>query len=307
MSARVQVLCGHLTKAEPQHSRTALGPQPCSWLGKADQRWIKLDEVENVGGMRMSWIPEIGPIWCAWLAVKQILHIKNIPVVLVHHQDNDKLYQITAQRSFPVLWWEDERPRSAWLEQVTLADRVGAGPKLIPEDAAGRIEMFGVLNELLGNEDGFCTHKRQMAFTKWGETMEPAQQFTNEFVKKYQFVDPARAPRRVVEVLNLLDGMLIRQAENGSKYLIGRSLTVLDIYAAASVAVMAAPAGSPMGPTAFPREMFGRKHITFLMDYFAASTADHQEIVAAFTPRLQAHRDFIMASYFEKTETYFPK
>merc|ERR1712032_42290 len=131
-------------------------------------------------GMRMTWIPKLGPIWCAWLAVKQILHIKQIPVTLVKHpafdpadpSSQDKLFQMTAQTSLPVLWWNKERPRSSWLEQLSLADRVGCGPRLIPEDMGERLVMFGALNELLDNEDGFCTHRRQMAFTKWGETSE---------------------------------------------------------------------------------------------------------------------------------------
>merc|ERR1712063_211195 len=116
-----------------------------------------------------------------------------------------------------------------------------------------------------------------MAFTKMGELgaangREGAEKFTGTFVDKYQFVDRARAPQRVIEVLDLLDGMLQKQAARGSKFLVGAALTALDVYAAASVAVMAAPAGSPMGTKALPPEMFGRKGVRGLMHAFAAST-----------------------------------
>merc|ERR1739848_969823 len=147
----------------------------------------------------------------------------------------------------------------------------GQGPQLIPDDIAERTEMWGVLNELLSNEDGLCTHKRQMAFTKMGnlaeqESQTQMKQFTTSFVEKYQFVDPARAPGRVVEVLQLLDGMLQKQAKRGSKFLVGSKLTALDVYAAASLSVMVAPAGSPMGTKARPQKMFGRNGLVALMN-----------------------------------------
>ena len=85
--------------------------------------------------MHRSWEPDIGPVWCAWLALKQVCFIKQIPLILVRHpsmgMDAEKmklLKEMTAQESFPVIWWQNERPRSAWLEQVQLVDRVGRGP-----------------------------------------------------------------------------------------------------------------------------------------------------------------------------------
>ena len=37
---------------------------------------------------------------------------------------NDELFEYTRQRSTPVIWWADERPRSAWTEQLYLIERV---------------------------------------------------------------------------------------------------------------------------------------------------------------------------------------
>jgi hypothetical protein len=96
--------------------------------------------------------------------LKNILHIKGIPFTRVLHPgmgvgDNQEyLYQKTSQKSVPTMLWNDERPRNVWIEQLALAEEIGDGPRLIPEDWETRIKMFGLLNELLGI-DGFLWNK----------------------------------------------------------------------------------------------------------------------------------------------------
>ena len=99
---------------------------------------------------------------------------------------------------------------------------------------------------------------------------------------------------------------IAKHDDRGSKYLIGSSLSLLDIFAAASFAVMADPPGGPRGTKVLPKEMFGRGGLNYLMDGFKDSTADHPAIQKAITDRIQEHRDFVIATYFEKAETYFP-
>src|SRR3546814_5254587 len=60
----------------------------------------------------------------------------------------------TAQTSGPVAIWQDERPRSTWLEQHYLAERLAPEPRLIPADLDDRTLMFGLCNELC-SENGF--------------------------------------------------------------------------------------------------------------------------------------------------------
>src|SRR3546814_14846295 len=49
---------------------------------------------------------------------------------------------------------QDERPRSTWLEQLYLAERIAPEPRLIPADLDDRTLMFGLCNELC-SENGF--------------------------------------------------------------------------------------------------------------------------------------------------------
>jgi hypothetical protein len=56
------------------------------------------------------------------------------------------LYEWTAQRSAPVAIWNDERPRSTWIEQLYLAERLQPFPALIPASIADRALMFGYAN-----------------------------------------------------------------------------------------------------------------------------------------------------------------
>ena len=85
-----------------------------------------------------------------------------------------------------------------------------------------------------------------------------------------------------------------------------KAILISRSFAAASFAVMADPPGGPRGTKVLPKEMFGRGGLNYLMDGFKDSTADHPAIQKAITDRIQEHRDFVIAAYFEKAGTYFP-
>ncbi|TFH49364.1 MAG: hypothetical protein E4H01_04420 [Lysobacterales bacterium] len=72
-----------------------------------------------------------------------------------------ELYEWTAQSSAPVVIWNDERPRSTWIEQLYLAERLAPDPTLIPADGDDRVRMFGLANELMG-ENGLVYNKRHL-------------------------------------------------------------------------------------------------------------------------------------------------
>ena len=55
-----------------------------------------------------------------------------------------------------------EAPRSAWLEQVHLAERIGSGPKLMPEDPAALAEVAGLCHLALASPGGLAFEKRSL-------------------------------------------------------------------------------------------------------------------------------------------------
>src|SRR5262245_62475905 len=48
------------------------------------------------------------------------------------------LRQTTAQESMPVVLWNEERPRTNWLEILHLAERLGEHPRLLPDNSEPR-------------------------------------------------------------------------------------------------------------------------------------------------------------------------
>src|SRR5277367_5460552 len=87
-------------------------------------------------------------------ACKGIFHVKKIAYTRVASAGEDgsqrERVEWTAQASAPVAIWNDERPRSTWIEQLYLAERLQAEPALIPANADDRVAMFGTINEIAG-------------------------------------------------------------------------------------------------------------------------------------------------------------
>jgi glutathione S-transferase len=237
-------------------------------------------------GVRITFIAGAPALFSECL--KNICHVKKLPFHRVLHppmgpngDEQDYLYELTAQRSVPTMLppsdIEDVRPRNVWLEQLMLAEELGEGVALVPNDMSTRVQMFGLLNEVLGI-GGFIWNKRHML------NPEPSA-----FATKYGWSAEAlaAAPRRVVEVLELMDGLL--EANAPSKYLLGGdSITALDVYWATAIYIVAFPPESIMPTT----DMTSRFRAMF-------TQSNTPEITAAVTDRLIAHRDYIVTTYCE--------
>jgi glutathione S-transferase len=106
------------------------------------------------------------------------------------------------------------------------------------------------------------------------------------FGTKYLYSEEATAaaPARVAAILGSLAARLERQKAKGSRFFIGDRLSALDIYWAAFAAIVR-PLPSEMCPMASSfREMY---------------TETHPVVVAAISPLLLEHRDFIYREYLE--------
>jgi glutathione S-transferase len=181
-------------------------------------------------------------------AVKQIFTLKKIPYVLVAQKipgPDLELKEWTAQTSAPVAIWTDERPRSTWLEQLYLAERLVPDPPLIPTAVEDRVQMIGLINEICG-ETGLAwsgrlrfLHQQLRATEPSGQPITNAAQQIRALAKQlgekygYSPETAAAATGKVVEVLRGLSARLEQQRAVGSQFFIGDSLTALDIYWAA--------------------------------------------------------------------------
>jgi glutathione S-transferase len=170
------------------------------------------------------------------------LHVKRIPYSLVDTRDAARgltpIKTLTGQESLPVVFWNDERPRCNWLEQLVLAERISQQPRLLPEDPLERAKVVGLIAELC-SESGFGWHRRVMMIARllsepsFGERERGIGQY---LAKKYRDdSDSAEGSTRHCEAIVATFAGL--QA-NGHDYLLGPSLTALDLAWAAFAALI---------------------------------------------------------------------
>ena len=135
--------------------------------------FISLDEAAALGeGTRITFVPGVQALYAE--ALKNICFVKNIPVIRALHpmmgvdketgEDRQRrLFELTSQTSLPTMFYNDERPRNVWIEQLALAERIGGAdsPALIPADFEQRAQMLGLCAVVLG-EDGLVWNMRIM-------------------------------------------------------------------------------------------------------------------------------------------------
>jgi glutathione S-transferase len=203
--------------------------------------WLTLEQSLGAPGLRIA--PVRGGVPSPWSEfVRACFHVKHIPYSLVDARDPDRgltpLKPLTAQESLPVVFWNDERPRSYWLEQLLLAERLSSQPRLLPEDPLERAKVVGLVAELCC-ESGLGWHRRVMMMGRllseptFGDRERGIGRYLS---KKYQHnTDSVEGSTRRCEaiVATFVD---LRAA--GHDYLLGSSLTALDLAWAAFAALI---------------------------------------------------------------------
>ncbi len=254
-------------------------------------KYATIQEAKSMPGLRL--ILGANSVPGPWReACKGIFDVKKIPYTPVASAGQDgsprELVEWTAQSSAPVALWNDERPRSTWIEQLYLAERLQPEPALIPANADDRVAMFGFSNEICG-ENGLGWNRRHLLidFTVTNPKTDPrTREFWRRFGGKYLYSEEgvAAAPARIASILRFLAARLERQKAKGSKFFIGDQLSALDIYWATFAALI-----RPLPPEQCPmassfREMY---------------TERNPLVVEATSPSLLEHRDFIYREYLE--------
>jgi hypothetical protein len=248
---------------------------------------IELEQARRAGGLRIVTLALVPSPWGE--ALKGILHIQQLPHARVGHvfgSPTQALHEWTAQDSFPVMAWNDERPLCTWIEQLYLAERLAPTPRLIPERFEDRVLMFGYCNELCGeNGIGWTERLRGVheQLTKPGGDPASVSAYLG---KKYGYTPEIgqRAAGRVAEGLTALAQRLQEQKSRGSRFFIGNSLSAMDVYWAAFSNAM-----KPLAPELCPMHPRIRE----------AFTTTDPIVLAALKPILLEHRDFIFKNYFD--------
>ena len=243
-------------------------------------KYVDINEAIKADGLRIVIVKAMPSAW--GVAAKAMIDYKGLDYLCAHQipmVDNPELLAWSGTNSGPVVAWNDEPPVNRWEDILLLLERLAPGKPLVPEDPAGRIEVFGIAREICG-EIGFGWNRRlDLARPPAGEEPGP-------FAQKYNYreAEAALANTRVVALMGELAARLKKQKENGSKYLVGNAVTAADFYwAAFSNFVVLQPAEiMPVNPDARPM--------------FENTPA---EIMAAVDPILMEHRDHITQTYYK--------
>lgn len=252
--------------------------------------YISVEEARERSGLRIVVSPGLPAPWTE--ACKNVYQVKGLDFVLAAQefgQERGPLVEWTAQSSAPVVAWEKERPRSTWIEQLYLAERLAPSPRLIPERVEDQVQMFGLAHAILG-EGGFVWNRRH----KLVEGLRAAPDalgpdtlaLTDYLAKVYLYSDPEAkaAEGRCVAILDHLTAQLERQRSRGSRFLVGDRLSAVDIYWA-SAAVLVEPLPEDVNPMPAP-----------LRALYANAG---REIRAAAEPLLMEHRDNIYRDFLK--------
>jgi glutathione S-transferase len=184
--------------------------------------------------------------------------------------------------------WNAGRPRSTWNEQLYLVERLAPQPSLIPDNDEDRILMFGLCNELCG-ETGFGWSRRLMllhGMLSNPQAPEPAKAAATYMGGKYGYgqAEAEAAPRRAAQIVRNLSARLEQQQARGSQFLIGDTLSALDIYWS-TFAVLVQPLPADLCP---------------IDEQIRASFVNTDPLIAeALSPKLLEHRDRIYRDYLE--------
>jgi len=250
--------------------------------------YVEVAAARDMPGLRLVLSPGVPGPWSE--AAKGIFYVKKLTYIPVRQNmgSDPALRAWTAQDSAPVAVYNDERPRSTWIEQLYLAERLGPNPALVPPAIDDRIQMFGLCNELCG-ENGFGWSKRLLMFHTNLNTpglsekeRAPSRTFAAKYGYSPELAEAALA--RTVEILRTLSNRLQEQRGRGSRYFIGGQLSALDIYWAAFCAII-----NPLPEDLCPMTPMMRK----------TYTNTNPAIAAAASPILYEHRDFIYHEYLE--------
>ena len=238
-------------------------------------------------GTRITFIPGLPALYSE--ALKNICFVKGIPVIRALHPmmgidettQKDRqatLYELTSQTSLPTMFHNQERPRNVWTEQLSLTEQLGApgSPSLIPRDYEERADMFGLCAVILA-EDGFIWNMRI--------------QGDSPLARKYGYSEEASAAatEKMAEVIALIVRRLAVQEKRGSRYLVGESLSAVDVYWATMSMSFVVP-----GPEIMP---ITRQNKGMLKHF--GNNSQIPEIAEVMTPDIAAHQEFILTSFCE--------
>jgi hypothetical protein len=196
--------------------------------------YLTVEDAKEQTGLRLVLTKGVPGPWSeAAKAIFKLRQVEFVPVEQKGGGKNPELVQWTNHRNAPIALYNNEAPRVRWLELLDLAERLGSGPSLVPEDRTQRMFMIGLINEIAG-ECGFAWNAR-LLMLNMGYQMQGADAVAkNPMYADYLF-DPDTVNKAKEQVESFLADMSAHISTHKSQgqenhYLIGDNLTAADVY-----------------------------------------------------------------------------
>ena len=239
-------------------------------------------EARELDGLRLILTAGIpGPWGMAAKAIFKMQGVAYTPIAQELGGSNDDQVAWLGIRNAPVAVYNKEVPRTGWAEILFLAERLGLGPSLIPDDPFDRAVMFGMAHEIAGeNGLGWCRRLLIVSDPIEAGSEHPAYEFARFFGDNYGYHRGIAdiAERRCIDILTMLSQRIAQQQAAGERYLVGTRLSAVDIYWAAFASLI-----DPLPHESCPMSD----------DHRAMYGSSPAAVRAAASTALLAHRDFI--------------
>ena len=193
--------------------------------------YLTIEEARTQSGLRLVLTRGAPGPWSeAAKAVFTLRNVDYVPVQQIAGGQNPELVEWTRHRNAPIALYENEAPRVRWLELLDLAERLGSGPSLLPEDRDDRMFMVGLINEIAG-ERGMAWNARVLMFHA-GIVAQGPEAAENPMYADYQYDADAIEPNKakIEDFLSYLANHIKAQYRKGSHFLVGNQLTAADVY-----------------------------------------------------------------------------
>lgn len=195
--------------------------------------FTEFERARDAGGLRLVVLGGLPSPWSE--AAKAIFDLKGVEYLLVRFDPRDQALQAwTGANNAPVAMFDAEPGRSGWAEILALGERLNDRVSLVPQATEERIQMYGLANDLLG-EDGLAwcgrllvIHEGLVTSGERGFPVRVATYLAPKYGYAAERIPKARA--RVLGTLQHLTERLTANQRQGSPYLVGGSLSAADIY-----------------------------------------------------------------------------
>jgi len=241
-----------------------------------------INQIIQADGLRIVLVRGMPSPWGQ--ATKAMMEYKGLDYLVGPQQgggENPELVAWSGVNSAPVVAWNDEPPLNGWLDILLLLERLAPDKPLVPQESSARVQLFGLAHEICGRL-GFGWNRR-LDMIHAG--MKPGDAPRGLGAKYgYNETDGALAASRSIAFMGHLAEILKAQAERGSDFLIGQTVTAVDFYWAtfSNLVAIQPPEECPLDPAVRPM--------------FENTPA---EVTAAIDPILIEHRDRVMRAYFK--------